>query len=248
MIPSRPRLRLNFWMTVCAVPALMVLVGLGVWQLQRLEWKEGLIAERAARLAQPPVPLEQVPAEGWRDFELRQVLVRGRFLHDRSMEIVNRSHGGRPGAHIVTPLAIDGGGTLLVDRGWAPPRKVRRPDEMQRPEGIVDVRGVLRAGGPTSAWVPDNEPAKGIWFYPDPAAMAAAAGLDESKPYIVEAAGTPAGQGYPIGGQTITQLRNSHLEYALTWFGLAAVLVGVYVAYHVRRQPGAGETDTDASA
>ncbi len=235
--PERRPFRLNFWMTVCAVPALMLLVGLGIWQLQRLEWKEGLIAERTARLSQPAIPISQVPADGWKGFELRRVSVSGRFLHDRSLALVNRSHKGRPGIHVFTPLVLaDGSGTVLVDRGWAPSEKDRRPGELSLPAGEVTVSGVLRTGGRPGPWTPDNEPAKKIWFYPDAPAMGAALGLERVRPYIVEAGPIPAGSGYPIGGQVEVQMVNNHLQYALTWFGLAATLVAIYVLYHVRRR------------
>ena len=237
MTPDRRPLRLNFWMTVCVVPALMLLIGLGVWQLQRLEWKEGLIAERTAQLALPAVQLSRVPADGWQAFELRHVEVRGRFLHDRSVEIVSRTLRGRAGVHIVTPLVLsDGSGTVLVNRGWAPPPGERRADEMWLPDGAVRLEGVLRAGGKTSAWVPDNEPANDIWFFADPAAMAAATGLEDARPYIIEAAADEGDSRFPVGGQTVTAVRNDHLQYAITWFSLAAVLVAIFVLYHVRRR------------
>ena len=237
MNARRPPLRLNFWMTVCALSALMILIGLGVWQLQRLEWKEALLAERTARLAAPPISLSAVPADAWRDYELRRVAVQGRFRYDKSLEIQSRTWRGRPGVHIVTPLALDNGETVLVDRGWAPPPDARRSGEMRRPAGKVALEGVLRAGGKTSAWVPDNEPEKGIWFFADPAAMAAAAGIANARPYLIEAA-FAGEEGYPHGGRTRTEIPNNHLQYALTWFGLAATLIAIYVLYHVRRRGG----------
>ncbi len=238
--PERRPVRLNFWMTVCAIPALMLLIGLGVWQLQRLEWKENLIAERTARLSQPSVALSSVPQDSWRDFELRRVTFSGRFLHDRSIEIINRIHTGRPGVHIVTPLVLaDGSGTLLVDRGWVPPVRDRHPGEMRLPTGEVNVAGVLRAGGRPGPWIPDNEPAKRIWFYADAPAMAASVGIFDARPFVVEAERSSADTGYPFGGQTEFFLVNNHLQYALTWFGLAATLVAIYVLFHVRRRQDA---------
>jgi surfeit locus 1 family protein len=235
--PERRPIRLNFWMTVCAIPALMLLVGLGVWQLQRLEWKEGLIAERSARLSRPAIPISEVPADRWRDYELRRVRLTGRYLNERSLELVNRTHKGRPGVHVFTPLVLsDGSGTVLVDRGWAPPASERRPGEMSLPDAEVALDGVLRVGGRPGPWTPDNDPARKIWFYPDATAMAAALGLERVRPFIVEAGPAPAGNGYPIGGQAEFHLVNNHLQYALTWFGLAATLVAIYVLYHLRRR------------
>lgn len=236
MTATLPRLRLNFWMTVCMVPALALLVGLGVWQLHRLQWKEALIADRAARLAKPPVALSAVPATGWRAYELRRVVARGRFLYDKTMEIVSQSYRDQTGVHVITPLLLaDGSGTLLVNRGWAPRDKERRPGEFRRPDGIVEITGVLRAAGRTNPWAPDNEPAKGVWFFPDPPAMAKVAGLANARPFLIEAVRRAGDDSYPVGGQTVTKIRNQHLQYAITWFSLAIALVVIYVLYHVKR-------------
>lgn len=236
MASERRPFRLNFWMTVCAIPALMLLIGLGVWQLQRLEWKEGLIAERNARLSQPAIPLAEVPSERWPAYELRRVSLTGRFLHDRSIALINRTNNGRPGVHIMTPVVLaDGSGSVIVDRGWAPPASERRPGELRLPEGEVSIDGVLRSGGRANLWIPDNEPQNGNWFYVDPPAMASAIGLKDARPYIVEA-GPSNENSYPIGGQTEAAIVNNHLQYALTWFGLAATLVAIYVLFHLRRR------------
>lgn len=241
MTINRPRVRLSFWMTAFAIPSLIVLIGLGVWQVQRLEWKEAVIADRAERMSAPAVALSAVPDAGWRAFELRPVRARGIYRHDKTLEIASRTLKGRPGVHVVTPLVLsDGSGTVLVNRGWAPPRGGRNPAEFANPAGVVLVEGFLRAGAKTSAWVPDNEPANDIWFFADAPAMAQARDLGTVKPYIIELAPTAGGaagaRSYPIAGQTVTEIRNNHLQYAVTWFGLAATLVVIYLIYQVRRR------------
>jgi len=241
MTTDRPRFRPSFWMTAFVIPSLMVLIGLGVWQVQRLEWKEAIVVDRMERMNAPAVALSAVPEDGWRGFELRSVRARGVYLHDKSVEIASRTLKGRPGVHVVTPLVLsDGSGTVLVNRGWVPPKNARDPAEFQRPGGVVSVDGFLRAGAKTSAWVPDNEPANDVWFFADAPAMARARGLGVVKPYVVElaptAGGAAAARGYPIAGQTVTAIRNNHLQYAVTWFGLAATLVVIYVLYQVRRR------------
>ena len=241
MTTERRRFRLSLWMTIFTFPSLMVLIGLGVWQLQRLEWKEAIVADRADRMNAPAVALSAVSDTGWRAFELRPVRARGVYVHDKSVELASRTMKGRPGVHIITPLVMaDGTGTVLVNRGWAPPKNARDGSEFRRPGGVVQVEGFLRAGAKTSAWVPDNEPANDVWFFADATAMAEARGLDDVKPYVIELAPTAAGiagaRGYPIAGQTVTEIRNNHLQYAVTWFGLAATLVVIYVLYQVRRR------------
>jgi surfeit locus 1 family protein len=241
METERRPLRLSFWMTVCAIPSLAILIGLGMWQVQRLEWKEALIADRAERTNTPAIALSAVPAVGWRTFELRAVRARGVYLHDKSLEIASRTMKGRPGVHVLTPLVLsDGAGTILVNRGWAPPKNARDPAEFRCPTGVIQVDGFLRAGEKTSAWVPDNEPANDIWFFADAPVMGEARDLGAVKPFVIELAPTAAGvagaMGYPIAGQTIIEIRNNHLQYAVTWFGLAATLVVIYVLYQIRRR------------
>lgn len=236
MTAGRAPIRLNFWMTVCAIPALMLLVGLGVWQLQRLEWKEAIIAERAERGAAAPIAIAGVPDDGWKDLEHRRIALRGRYLHDREMLIWNKVRHGQTGFDLITPLRLDGGGAVLVHRGWVPRAWPEGQVERRRPAGPVALTGVIRDGGKATPWVPDNNPAKGEWFYADVAQMAKAAGIDDAKPYLVRVAPDAAEKGYPKGPHATYRIPNRHLEYAVTWFGLAATLVIVYIAYHWRRR------------
>ena len=98
----------------------MLLIGLGVWQLQRLEWKQALIAERADRGAAAPLAITEVPDDGWKDLEYRRVTLRGRFLHDREMLILNKVRHGQTGFDLVTPMELADGGAVLIHRGWVP--------------------------------------------------------------------------------------------------------------------------------
>lgn len=239
MTAERRPIRLNFWMTVCALPALMILIGLGTWQLQRLEWKEGIIAERAARLAAPPMRIAEVPASNWTDVEHRRIAIRGRYLHDREMLILNKVRHGQAGFELVTPMSLESGGHVLAIRGWVPKAWPDGDIVRRRPEGVVEVTGILRAGARTSPWVPDNSPATGEWFFADAGQMGAHAGLKDARPYFVRLRPSAALEGYPKGPHASQKIRNKHLEYVVTWYGLAASLVVIYVVYHVRRWRGA---------
>lgn len=230
------RFRPNLWFTVFTVVVLAVLAGLGTWQLQRLEWKRGLTVQRAAALAAPPLSIGRVPSD-WKTAEFRRVRATGRFVHGREMRVSPRIHRGRAGHHVITPLRLDGGGIVLVDRGWVP---LDRADPARRLEGQVRgrvaVEGILRAGGRSNRWVPDNDPEMGAWHYMDVSAMAAAAGLGAVKPFAIEAGAAPNPGGLPVGGRTRTGYVNNHLQYAITWYALAASLIGVYIAFHLRRR------------
>ncbi len=227
------RFRPTFWPTVMAIPMLAVLLGLGSWQVQRLHWKEGLIAEREAGLAAPPLDIGEVGAAVP---EFRRVRASGVFLHDREFLLVARTYRGRAGSHVVTPLRLADGGIVLVDRGWVP---YGYEDPRKRPAGQIAgrvvVSGILRAGGRDSPWIHDNDAVKGDWFYVDIAAMAAHARLSGARGFFIEAGSAANPGGLPVGGQTRFQLANDHLQYAVIWYALAAVLLAIYLVYHLRR-------------
>ena len=195
-----------------------------------------MIAHREARFALPPVRIDPAGAADV-DIAFRRATAEGRFLHSSEFLIANRVRGGRAGFEVVTPLRLGPGNVILVNRGWIPPD---RADPETRPEGQIAeetaVTGVLRTPGRTSRWVPDNEPAKGIWFFADPEAMAASAGLTGVRDNVLVADATPNPGGYPVGRKAVVDIPNRHLEYALTWYGLALVLLTIYVVFHWRRE------------
>jgi surfeit locus 1 family protein len=225
------RFRLRLWPGLATLAALALLLGLGSWQVQRLHWKEGLIATRAAQLAAPPAPLPATAAD-WQGWDFRKVSVRGRFRHDLEQLFGAYAIDGRFGQHVLTPLVRPDGAAVLVDRGFVPaeraPVETRREGEIA---GRVLVTGIARfRGADRPAWfTPANQPAKGTWYWYDMVALARTLGL-QLLPVVIEADATPNPGGLPQGGQTRTELPNNHLQYAITWYGLAAALVGVYIA------------------
>lgn len=239
-VPTGRRFRPTLWMTVLTLAALGLLVTLGTWQLQRLHWKTDLIARIEARTTQPPVPLPPAPddVDAW---DYRAVSVTGTLLHDRELHIGPRVAKGTDGLtvsgiHVLTAMAVEGGGFVLVDRGFVPPD---RRDPATRAQGqlagTVTVVGIARVPGPRAAMQPDNDPARNQWFWFDMPAMAAAMGVPALHPLIVQAGPEPNPGGLPVGGRTEVRLTNNHLSYVLTWYGLALTLVGVYVAASFRR-------------
>jgi surfeit locus 1 family protein len=226
----RPRL----WPTLFTIPAVLVMLGLGTWQVQRLFWKQELIAERQAGLA--------APVTAWADAEGRldelywhRVSAEGQFLNERELVLAARSMNGNAGYHIVTPVQIEGGPVVMVDRGWVP---LDRKDPAARAQGQIEgattVTGILRPGHEPSWLTPENEPEKNFWFWIDLPSMAHAVGTEANtvtEAYL-EADATPNPGGFPIGGQTRTELPNDHLQYAITWYALALALVVIYILFH----------------
>jgi surfeit locus 1 family protein len=225
--------------TIFTLIGLALLVGLGTWQVQRLGWKTALIARREAGAAAAPLELPRTLAEA-SALEYRRVRAEGRFLHERELYLHATDASGEAGYHIVTPLALARGGTVLVDRGFVPER-LKAPETRAAANGggPVEVTGLLRLppAGKASWFVPDNQPGRNEWFTLDPMAMAQAARVSDALPFFIDAGATPNPGGFPVGGQTPLDLPNHHLQYALTWYALAGCLVIVYIQL-VRRRRG----------
>ncbi len=231
---SKLRFRPTLWPTLISVPAFIVLVGLCVWQVQRLHWKQELIADREARVAAEPVAL---PAEGVdpASVDYRRVHLEGTFRHDKELFLGARSLNGNVGYQVLTPFELAGGGAILIDRGWVP---VERKAPESRAEGQLAgpqaVDGIVRLA-PGKAWMqPDNEPAHNMWFFVDLPAMKAASGVDLRTDLYVDAGPAQNPGKYPVGGQTRIELPNDHLQYAITWGLLALALAVIYVLYHLK--------------
>jgi surfeit locus 1 family protein len=224
----RPKL----WPTLFTVPALIALIALGSWQIHRLYWKDTLIERLQERAQADPVALP-VWIDDLEAFEFRRVAVTGEFLHDKEYYVVNRSLNGKHGLNIVTLFKrADGGGYVLVNRGWVPFEK-REPKT--RPEGQitggVTIEGIVRLAKGPNLFTPDNEPHNNTWFYIDPSSMTASAGLPPVQRYYILAANASPG-GFPVGHQWRIDIKNDHLQYAITWFALAIGLLVIYIVYH----------------
>ena len=215
-----------------------LLVGLGLWQLHRLAWKEAIIARIEARTKAPPQALP--PTAAWTqlrpdDYEYRRVSFDGTFRNDKET-LVFRSAADGPGYLVLTPLALQNGGTVLVNRGFVPDElkdKATRP--AGEPSGPVHVTGLMRQPEPRNLFTPADDPAKSQFFTRDPQLIAAHLGLIDAAPFTVDADVTANPGGWPRGGATELAIPNNHFEYALTWFGLALGLFGVFLNYALRR-------------
>ncbi|MEX2641896.1 MAG: SURF1 family protein [Acetobacterales bacterium] len=222
--------------TVTAALAFVLLLSLGVWQLQRLEWKEALIDRMTARLATRPVMLPP-NLERVDDWDFRPVTVRGRYAYQATLFLAGKARDNRLGYELVTPLRRDGGAPVLVNRGWVPVSWREAPQGHQA--GEVEVNGVARVPTEPGAFVPDNEPAANNWFSMDLPRMASAAGLGAVAPvYVLATAQEPAMAADLRPHRVTPDLPNRHLGYALTWFALAAVLGVIFVLYMRGRRAG----------
>src|SRR5215468_7724130 len=217
--------------SLAAGVALVVLISLGLWQLDRKAWKDELIATIEQRLSAPPVALP--PSAEWprltaaRD-EFLRVAMTAEFLNDREALVYTggstlREAGGGQGYWVFTPARLASGELVMVNRGFVPDGK---QDPAARPEGQVagpiNMIGVIRWPEKPSLFTPAGDPIRNIWFARDSAAMAAAKGISVAPFYVELESPEPPG-GLPRAGRLRPSLPNNHLGYALTWFGLATV-------------------------
>jgi len=221
--------------TLVALPIVALLVGLGTWQLQRLAWKQDIIATMDSRTAGSPLPLDRALDLPAAEREWRPVMAAGRFLHDRQVALYRMSVEGNPGYWILVPLRLNDGRTVLVNRGHVPEALVEpaaRPDS--EPQGMVWVTGILRGAETPGTFTNDNDPGRGAWFWIDVPALSGAMEVD-LLPVVIHADPGPQGA-WPRGGQAAFRPSNNHLQYVVTWYGLAAVAFVIYLLL-LRRRP-----------
>jgi surfeit locus 1 family protein len=223
---------------------LAILIGLGTWQLERKRWKEGLIATLSERLSAEPAPLPARETWGRLDpdrEEFRRVAFSAEFLHDKEALVYTPGSALRPdvsgpGYWVFTPARLAGGSIVMVDRGFVPEaRKDARGRIAGQVSGVVDLVGALRWPEQRSRFTPADNPAGNLWFVRDPASVAEGKGIAPVAPfYVAQEAPVPPG-GLPRAGKLSPRLANNHLQYAVTWFGLALTLIGVFGAWVFRR-------------
>ncbi|MGH6825529.1 SURF1 family protein [Methyloceanibacter sp.] len=223
-------------LSACSAAALAVLIGLGLWQLQRLQWKEGLIAQIEARVKAEPVSLKEAVARAGAGEDVSYLRVRTEGLFDNAKErYLFAVSDGTPGWHVIAPLRTADGEVVLVDRGFVPDAlkdPAARPQG--EPRGAVLVTALARPAEPQGLFVPDNEVERNHWFWRDLKAMTRSmlgGDAKEVAPFFLEAEKSDVPGGWPRGGETRLDLPNNHLQYALTWFALALCLVVIYVVY-----------------
>ena len=232
------RFRPTFWATIVFIPVFVLLMSLGTWQVQRLTWKNDLIQTRMDRIASPPLNFAAAQNAGAPEtIEYLPIVISGVLRNDHRYRLLNRVHNGKQGSHLVVPLVLeDGQGTIMVDRGWIP----RGPVEAipAEPVARVTLNGYVRAYTEPTAFLPPNEPEANNWFHMNEPELLAAAGLSNGVGFYVEAGpDLQAPDALPAGTVPDVNLRNNHLQYAGTWYGVGGVLLVIFIVFHWRREP-----------
>ncbi|MFZ0841286.1 MAG: SURF1 family protein [Xanthobacteraceae bacterium] len=234
-----------------ALAAFLVLVGLGTWQLQRKAWKEGLVAAMHERLAAAPVDLP--PASQWASLnvdsaEFRRVKFHAQFTEGRGVYVYVAGSALRddikePGYFAFAPARLDDGTAVVVNRGYIP-----MDQQIGWPAGTMEVVGYLRWPESRPWFLSDTNSASDTWFVRDHRTMAVAKAWGDVAPFYVDQESPVPALGLPRPAALTVNLRNDHLQYAVTWFGLAAVLVGCFVAWLITRRRNAAEPGEEVHA
>lgn len=216
----------RLWPVLAAtVIGMAILITLGVWQVQRLQWKEALLAQLAANAAAPPVSLAEAAQRD--DPEFVRVRFTGTYEHAAAKKMIATFERGQ-GWTVITPAVTADGYAVMVDRGRIPGQL---GEAFDKPAGDVAIEGVIRTYRNGQAMFdPENDPKANIWYWWDVPAMLAASGLPEGLkpyPYVVQLLPSAAAAPFPRPDEPKANLANNHLGYALTWFGLAATLLAV---------------------
>ncbi len=234
--------------TLFALAGIAILVGLGIWQLDRKAWKENLIATVTARLSQTP---QDLPARAdWPHLaqagnEYRRVTFPAEFLDGQEALVYSAGSAFRPdvqgtGYWVFAPARLADGSIVIVDRGYVPLERKDPAGRAPAPKGTIDIVGVVRWPETRGVFTPADDAKGNVWYLRDPAAMAAAHHWASAAPFYVEQESPVPEGGLPKPGKLTVALPDNHLQYALTWFGLALALAGVYVTFIAGRIAGRG--------
>jgi cytochrome oxidase assembly protein ShyY1 len=227
-----------------AIAALAILLGLGTWQLERKAWKEGLIAALEKRLDDAPVALP--PRSEWAGMtqdnsEFVRVKVRVTFYSVRDAMVYTPNSTMRddvksPGYLVFVPVRLPDGSLIVINRGLVPDRTYPQG------EGTQEIVGAIRWPDPSSRWIADHDDSDAsIWYVKNPKLMAEVKRWGDVPPFYIEQESPLPPGGLPHPAPLKAKLRNEHLQYAITWYGLAAVLVVMFALWasrqHLRTEP-----------
>ena len=239
---STPNPRHRSWPIVAAtIVGVLLLVGLGSWQLLRLQWKLELIDKRAVSLAGNPVTIYDIEAgmEHGYDVDFLRVRLNGEYRHEASRHVY-RARGKRPGYQLITPFIDRSGFIVLVDRGFIDQRMLVSPirGDTRKPEGELTITGITRnRASDRNMFSPEADTGQGIWYWYDLAGISASMPTDLLEGYQgpdpitsamfvqLEPGGEPGDGKWPDPEDLKVDLPNNHLQYAFTWYALALVLL-----------------------
>ncbi len=230
---------------LCILSGFLFLSALGTWQVKRLGWKEAMIARVEKNLNMPPLSVDQIAElqKNGEDLEYRPVKVRGKFFHDKEQYFF-ATHKSSTGWFVYTPLEREDGSIVLVNRGFVPDQG-KDPSTRLKGQvgGVVEIVGLARSAPATkpNSFVPNNDLKKNVYYWKSMSEMFAQSGFKMKRklvPFFIDADDAPNPGNWPKGGVTLINFPNSHLQYAVTWYGLAGALLVVGGIFMFKRRRG----------
>ena len=230
--------------TLLAFAGIAILIGLGVWQLDRKVWKQNLITSINARLSRAPEDLP--PRAGWSRLredseEFRRVAFPAEFLDGEEALVYTTGSPLRPdvkgpGYWVFSPARLAGGSIILVNRGFVPADHKDPATRVEgTPRGIIDVVGIMRWPEARGSFTPADDPKNNVWFLRDSNSIATFKKWATAAPFYIDQEEPAPTGGWPKPGKLEAHLTDNHLQYAITWFGLAFSLGGAYVVWLARQ-------------
>jgi surfeit locus 1 family protein len=247
---SAPGPRL-FWPTLLTAVGVLVLCALGSWQILRMGEKRAFIDRLEAQSAGTPAAMPVAatwPGLDPAKLDLTRVVANGTFIDGPFASVRTTIAAGPPGTRqlsgfgrwIFQGFRLEDGGVVLVNRGFVPESRI---GQIKPASGPARITGFLRAPEPRGSFTPADLPDRHEFYTRDPAAIAASLGLAGAAPFYLEAEREGDGLTPPAGvdvKELIGRIPDNHLSYAMTWFGLALTLIGVFAAYVLQGRTPAG--------
>ena len=213
--------------TISMLVMLIILLGLGSWQVKRMGWKDAIISRMEINMAADPKPLpEDIEiAEEW---DFRQASAIGSFLYDKEILLGPRHFKSQVGYHMIVPFQRVSGEVVLVNRGWISELKL---PEAYKPEGVFKISGLTHVPDGKGSYTPDNKPKDGQWFWVDFETIKTHFNFVKLSPVVLYEDNAKVEDQFPVGGQLRMDIPNDHFQYSLFWFFMAFVLLIVYFMY-----------------
>ncbi len=242
--PAEPRGSIVTPTALTAI-GLAILIGLGIWQLERRVWKHNLIATLNAELAKKPVALP--PRAQWSKLkpdshEFRRVTFAAEFLPGQEALVYSAGSALRPdvkgpGYWVFAPARLADGNVVIVDRGFVPTdRKEPASRPQGAPHGVVSIVGIMRWPEQSGSFTPAPDLKAGVWYARDLKAIVAAKHWKDDAPFYVDQEQPVPPGGWPKPGRMVVSLPDNHMQYALTWFGCALALAFIYARWLARHR------------
>lgn len=211
-----------------------VLCALGVWQLERLEWKKEILTKIDAAYAQNAEDTLLSPKDLHQPFEYKRGTVRGVYDYTKQIKIGPRVFEKYHGFYLITPLMLDDGKVLLVNRGWIP--EAWNPADETGAGETISLVGLIRKPLDENPFTPDNPADKDVWYHIAPHEIAQKFNLDLATDNVLYLEGNPQTGEYPVPIGEKPELANNHLQYAAFWFSMAGILFVIYILRFFKRK------------